>query len=161
MRPHCKNHARYSPLCAACHVLAHPPQPAEPAKPFPEGYLAILSWLLQIPVADLLDWRATDWTLWAPEEVGWYWFFGDEEFGTTGGNFTGKCPPERNMHVVEISRLGRGLAGICRGRLIPLRPFSPAGRGSVGYVGVWHRAVTPTPPICEGAILYPVPEVPS
>ena len=85
------------------------------------------------------------WSPSPPNSEGFWWLYGDDEFGTMGGNYSGSVPPERTLRIVEVKKIGTGLIGISSGRMIELRPFDLKGRRT-GYVGVWQKALPPTLP---------------
>jgi hypothetical protein len=91
------------------------------------------------------DSSTDNWSPNPPTEEGWWWLFGDEEFGTMGGNYSGTFPPEEALQVVKVEMLGDSLVGICRGRIIDLVPFD-AEKRIIGYVGVWQKIILPELP---------------
>lgn len=78
-------------------------------------------------------------------EEGWWWFYGDDSFGSMGGNFTGSIPPVVEMHLVRIRNISNGMMAVTSGRFMRLEKFNPKTR-SEGYLGVWKRAQLPEPP---------------
>ena len=85
------------------------------------------------------------WTDTPPDSEGLWWLYGDEEFGTMGGNYTGVFQPEEKLNMVEIRKLGSGLSGIANGRMISLTPFD-AEKRRPGYVGKWRKVDLPSLP---------------
>jgi hypothetical protein len=89
------------------------------------------------------------WSSTPPNAEGFWWLFGDEEFGTMGGNYTGSYPPEMELRIVEVRTMGSGdgksLYGVAGGRMVPLTPFD-AEKRKPGFVGVWQKAVLPDLP---------------
>jgi hypothetical protein len=86
------------------------------------------------------------WTAQPPDSEGFWWLFGDEEFGTMGGNYSGAFPPEIEMRIVEVKKLGNSLIGAASGRMVPLTPFDKEKR-KAGFIGVWQKAVPPEKPV--------------
>jgi hypothetical protein len=95
------------------------------------------------------DLIAMGWQTTPPDSEGLWWLYGEEEFGTMGGNYTGVYLPDIKLHMVEVVTLGSGsyanLQGICGGRLISLAPFNLEER-KPGFVGVWQKATIPPLP---------------
>ena len=89
---------------------------------------------------DLLGWSSDP-----PKTEGLWWLYGDEEFGTMGGNYSGSIPAIKELHMVKVIMIGSSLTGIAGGRMIPLRPFNENARRS-GYVGVWQKVDIPVLP---------------
>jgi hypothetical protein len=88
-------------------------------------------------------WRAEP-----PDEEGLWWLYGEEEFGTMGGNYTGVFPPKIELHCVKVWRIGGddgSLQGVCDGRFTDLRPFDREKRRP-GFVGVWQKVKLPELP---------------
>ena len=81
-----------------------------------------------------------------PDSEGWWWLYGDDEFGSCGGNYTGAWPPEIRLHTVQVSRTGDdSFIGVCSGRFLSLTPFNPDKRQS-GYIGKWRKIDLPELP---------------
>ena len=38
--------------------------------------------------------NTSDWSSSPPDSPGFWWLYGDEEFGTMGGNYNGSIPPD-------------------------------------------------------------------
>jgi hypothetical protein len=76
-----------------------------------------------------------------------WWLYGEEEFGTMGGNYTGVYLPEIKLRVVDVQTLGntKELVGVCSGRIIFLKPFD-AEKRQPGYIGVWKKVDLPELP---------------
>lgn len=89
------------------------------------------------------------WSKDPPNEVGLWWLYGEEEFGAMGGHYTGSVPPDIELQVVKVMRLGQGdnshLRGNSRGRLITLEPFSFSQR-KPGCIGLWKKVEEPSTP---------------
>ena len=86
-----------------------------------------------------------EWENTAPDTEGFYWLYGDPDFGTMGGNYTGVYPLEEKLHIVQINTIGDGLVGVCGGQIIFLQPFNEADR-IPGWVGQWMKIEVPRPP---------------
>lgn len=88
------------------------------------------------------------WSKEPPNEEGLWWLYGEEEFGAMGGHYTGTVPPDIELQVVKVMRLGQGdnshLVGNSRGRLIALTPFSR--QYKPGYIGLWKKVDKPNTP---------------
>lgn len=84
-----------------------------------------------------------------PDSEGLWWLYGEEEFGTLGGNYgDGRFHPEIALEVVRALWVGGEdghLLGICKGRHIDLAPFDEENRRP-GYLGVWRRVDLPETP---------------
>lgn len=82
-----------------------------------------------------------------PDSEGFWWLYGDEEFGTMGGNYTGSIPPDKELCIVDVRKFGSEgrLIGVASGRFIPLRPFN-ADLRQPGYIGVWQKVQEPELP---------------
>lgn len=76
---------------------------------------------------------------------GWWWFYGDEAFGSMGGHFNGSIPPRMEMSLVRIRCIANGLVAVSNGRFTSLTKFDPQTRRE-GYVGVWKPAQLPEAP---------------
>lgn len=87
-----------------------------------------------------------EWSPDAPKEEGSYWFYGDDCFGSMGGNFTGSIPPDLELHYVTVRAISNGFMAVTNGRFMPMRPFNPDNRRE-GYIGVWQRAILPPLPL--------------
>lgn len=88
-----------------------------------------------------------NWQTTPPDSEGFWWLYGDEEFGTMGGNYNGTFPPDTKLRCVEVIGIGKDnhLIGIANGRMFELRPFNLEKRKS-GYVGVWQKVILPELP---------------
>lgn len=77
-----------------------------------------------------------------PDTVGAWWLYGEVEFGSMGGHYSGSIPMVARLHHVQVMTLGSGeaaqLYGKCDGRLINLQRFSH-GERRVGCVGLWRK----------------------
>ena len=101
----------------------------------------ITSWELAEADLPAMAWRAEP-----PDTPGFWWLYGDEEFGVMGGNYTGAFPPDIRLQLVDVQQLGDSLQGVVGGRFITLRPFDKENH-VYGYVGVWQKAVLPDTPV--------------
>lgn len=126
-------------------------RPIEPhsASENPEGWAAVADWeyeqraSLERQLAALG--AAGAWSSSPPDSEGFWWLYGDDEFGSMGGNYTGAVPADIDLHVVKVQRIGSGLIGVSKGRMIRLTPFDAAQK-KPGYLGVWQRMVLPKLP---------------
>ena len=86
------------------------------------------------------------WSRSAPTEPGLYWLYGEADFGSMGGNYTGVYPPEAKLNFVQVQKIGGGvLMAICNGQFISLKPFNLEKR-TIGYHGVWQAIELPALP---------------
>ncbi len=86
-----------------------------------------------------------------PTEPGTYWLYGDPEFGSMGGHYTGTIPFEPAMYFVEIFEIANGMLAKTEGRMVFDRPFD-AEKRQAGFIGKWRKATLPDPPKLD----YPI-----
>lgn len=90
-----------------------------------------------------------NWQTEPPDSTGFWWLYGDDEFGVMGGNYTGSIPAENKLHIIDVWKIGSGdnesLQGVSSGRFISLTPFDKDKR-KPGYVGVWQKVILPKLP---------------
>lgn len=88
------------------------------------------------------------WSEEPPGAPGLYWFFGELEWGSMGGHYTGAVPFAPRLCLVEVAAAGGGLLATSAGRFVVLRKFDPADRGT-GWWGKWVPATHPETPYVE------------
>ena len=87
----------------------------------------------------------TQWQDTPPDSEGLWWLYGDPQFGSMGGHYTGSILFEPELHVITVQKISNGLMAHARGQFINLRPFDKR-RQLEGYIGKWARVNMPELP---------------
>ena len=89
------------------------------------------------------------WSDTPPEAPGLYWFFGELEWGSMGGHFSGSVPFRPRLDLVKVDGVGDQLFAASVGRFVSLEKFNPEERWGTGWWGLWADASHPDLPQVE------------
>jgi hypothetical protein len=88
----------------------------------------------------------------APNDSGFWWFFGDPTYGAVKGK-----PPRKRLVIIEMNYSGNTLIGNYKGGFLYPKPYKdpePGKEQREGYLGVWKKCEKPSLPESEFAQVY-------
>lgn len=81
-----------------------------------------------------------------PKEPGYYWFYGEPQWGSMGGHYTGAFQPKNRLMLVEVKKISNGVIAVGDGRFLRLHKWDEK---SEGFLGRWAQVTIPLTPAKE------------
>jgi len=77
-----------------------------------------------------------------PANAGYYWFYGDPDFGSMGSDYSDNPEVDEKLYFVEVRKVNNGWFVVADGRFLPDKPFKKSSQ-KPGYLGFWKNCELP------------------